>query len=124
LKALEDDVPEVSFAAAKALFNRHEPAGRRALLAVLDKESRTSSGFFTIQKRSALRMMRTPRTTFLFAVREGVGLVPLPGFGHGVASMQAILTDSGVSGRATAALLLGKDKEAGTIEALKDALTD
>jgi HEAT repeat protein len=124
LKALQDDVPEVSFAAAKALFNRQEPAGRRALLAVLDKESRTSSGFFTTQKRTALRMMRTPRTTFLFAVREGVGLVPLPGFGQGVASMQAILTDSGVSGRATAALLLGKDKEAGTIEALKDALSD
>ena len=38
LKALDDDVPEVSFAAAKALFNRHEPAGRQALLAVLAKE--------------------------------------------------------------------------------------
>jgi HEAT repeat protein len=124
LKALDDDVPEVSFAAAKALFNRHDPAGRQALLAVLAKESKTSSGFLTIQKRTALRMMHTPRTTFLFAVHEGVGFVPLPGFGEGVASMQAILTDSGISGRATAALLLGKDKDASTVEALKDALSD
>ncbi|HXB67550.1 MAG TPA: HEAT repeat domain-containing protein [Candidatus Acidoferrales bacterium] len=124
LKALDDDVPEVSFAAAKALFNRHEPAGRQALLAVLAKESKTSSGFLTIQKRTALRMMHTPRTTFLFAVQQGVGFVPLPGFGEGVASMQSILTDSGVSGRASAALLLGKDKEADTIEALQDALSD
>jgi HEAT repeat protein len=124
LKALADEVPEVSFAAAKALFNRHEPAGRQALLAVLAKESKTSSGFLTIQKRTALRMMHTPRTTFLFAMREGIGFVPLPGFGQGVASMQAILTDSGVSGRATAALLLGKDKDAGTVDALKDALSD
>jgi len=124
LQALDDEVPEVSFAAAKALFNRHEPAGRQALLAVLAKESKTSSNFFTTQKRTALRMMHTPRATFLFAVQEGIGFVPLPGFGEGVASMQAILTDSGVSGRATAALLLGKDKDADTIEALKDALSD
>jgi len=124
LKALDDEVPEVSFAAAKALFNRHEPAGRQALLTVLAKESKTSSNFFTTQKRTALRMMHTPRATFLFAVQEGIGFVPLPGFGEGVASMQAILTDSGVSGRATAALLLGKDKDADTSEALKDALSD
>jgi HEAT repeat protein len=123
-KALDDDVAEVSFAAAKALFNLHEPAGKEALLAVLAKESKTTSGFLTIQKRTALRMMHTPRTTFLFAVHEGIGFVPLPGFGEGVASMQAILTDSGVSGRATAALLLGKDRDPGTVEALKDALFD
>ena len=124
IRALDDEVPEVSFSAAKALFNRHEPAGRQALLAVLAKESKTSSNFFTTQKRTALRMMHTPRATFLFAVQQGMGFVPLPGFGEGVASMQAILTDSGVSGRATAALLLGKDKEAGTAEALEDALSD
>ena len=124
LKALDDEVPEVSFAAAKALFNRHEPAGRQALLAVLAKETKTSSSFFTLQKRTALRMMHTPRTTFLFAVQQGMGFVPLPGFGEGVASMQAILTDSGVSGRATAALLLDKDKAPETVDALKDALLD
>jgi HEAT repeat protein len=123
-KALDDDVAEVSFAAAKALFNLREPAGRQALLAVLAKESKTSSSFFTTQKRTALRMMHTPRTTFLFAMHEGIGFVPLPGLGEGVASMQAILTDSGVSGRATAALLLGRDKAAGTLDALEDALAD
>src|ERR1700730_5997493 len=73
LRALNDDVPEVSFAAAKALFARHDPAGRQALLSVLSKESKTSSNFFSTQKRTALRMMHTPRTTFLFAMREGIG---------------------------------------------------
>jgi HEAT repeat protein len=38
--------------------------------------------------------------------------------------MQGILAGSGVSGRASAALLLGADKEPGTLEALKDALYD
>ncbi len=123
-KALEDEVPEVSFAAAKALWARHDPAGRDALLSVLQGESKTSSNFFSKQKRDALRMMHTPRTTFLFAVHQGVGFVPVPGLGEGIASMQGILASSGVPGRASAALLLGADKEPGTLEALKDALYD
>ncbi|HUK18327.1 MAG TPA: HEAT repeat domain-containing protein [Bryobacteraceae bacterium] len=123
-RALHDEVPEVSFAAAKALYARGQPDGKAALLAVLEKESKTSSGFFTSQMREALRMMHTPRTTFLYAVRQGLGFVPLPGFGEGVASMQALLSDPGVSGRAAAALLLGKDKDQATIDGLKDALYD
>jgi HEAT repeat protein len=124
LRALNDDVPEVSFSAAKALFTRHHPAGRQALLAVLAKESKTSSNFFSTQKRTALRMMHTPRTTFLFAMRQGLVFAPVPGLGQGIASMQGILTDSSVSGRATAALLLANEKDPAALEALKDALSD
>jgi HEAT repeat protein len=123
-KALQDDVPEVSFAAAKSLWSRNDPDGRKALLAVLEGESKTSSGFFTKQKREALRMMHTPRTTFMYALRQGVGFAPVPGLGEGIASMQAILTDPGVSGRASAALLLGKDKAPATQAALQDAMFD
>src|ERR1035441_4249033 len=123
-KALEDPVPEVSFAAAKALWARHDPVGRDALLAVLAKESKSSSNFFSKQKRDALRMMHTPRTTFLFAVQQGIGFVPVPGLGEGIASMQGILESSGVPGRASAALLLGADRDPATIEALRDALSD
>jgi len=123
-KALHDTTPEVSFAAAKALYAEHDPAGKEALMAVLEGESKTSSGFFTKQMRDALRMMHTPRTTFLYAIRQGVGFAPVPGLGEGVASMQALLTDPGVSGRATAALLLGKDADKATVDGLKDALYD
>jgi HEAT repeat protein len=124
-KALEDPVAEVSFAAAKALWARHDPVGRDALLAILEKESKSSSNFFSKQKRRALRMMHTPRTTLLFAAEQSAGLVPLPGMSEGAASMRGILlASSGVSGRAAAALLLGADRDAATIEALRDALSD
>ena len=123
-QALDDDVPEVSFAAAKALWTRNDPAGRRALLAVLEGDTKSASGFLTQQKRQALRMMHTPGTTFLYAVKQGIGFVPLPGFGEGVASMQALLSDPGVSGRATAALMLAKDRDPATAEALKNAMFD
>jgi len=122
-KAL-DDIPEVSFAAAKALYSRGSEDGKKALLAVLAKETKPSSGFFSSQMREALRMMHTPRTTFLYAIKQGLGFVPLPGFGEGVSSMQALLSDPAVSGRASAALMLGKDKDPATVDALKDALFD
>jgi HEAT repeat protein len=123
-KALEDDVPEVSFAAAKALWAMQDPAGEQALLAVLGRQAKTSSNYISKQKRDALRMLHTPRVLFLFAFREGMGFAPVPGLGQGIGSMEALLTDPSVSGRATAALLLGKDKGPATLDALKDALLD
>jgi len=60
----------------------------------------------------------------MFALREGVGFAPIPGLGAGVASLQDLLSDSGVSGRATAALLLGREKNKQTFEALRQALGD
>ncbi len=123
-KALNDDVPEVSFAAARALWGLKDPSGKESLLSILSGETKASSSFFTKQKRDGLRMMHTPKTMFMFAVKTGAGLAPVPGLGAGVSSMQGLLTDPGVSGRATAALLLGQDKDQQTLAALRDALTD
>jgi HEAT repeat protein len=123
-KALQDPVPEVSFAAAKVLWNLHDAEGKQALLAVAAGESKTASGYITSEMRQALRMMHTPATTFIYAVRQGIGFVPVPGLGEGITSMQALLTDPGISGRATAVLLLGKDKDPAILPALEDALKD
>jgi len=123
-KALDSDVPEVSFAAAKALWTLDQPAGREALVSVLGGDTKTSSGFITKQKRAALRMLHTPKTMFLFAVQQGANFVPVPGVGAGVSSLQGILSDPSVSGRAAAALLLGADKQPEVLQALQDALAD
>lgn len=101
-----------------------DPAGEDALLAVLGRQTKTASNYISKQKRDALRMLQTPRVLFLYAFRQGVGFVPVPGLGQGISSMTALLTDPGVSGRATAALLLGKDKSPAILDALKDALLD
>jgi HEAT repeat protein len=122
--ALDDEVPEVSFSAARALWALGDPDGEKVLLSVLNGETKTSSGYFTVQKRDALRMMHTPKTMFLFAVRQGAGFAPVPGLGAGIASMQGLLADPGVSGRAAAALLLGKDRRKSALEALENALND
>ena len=123
-KALNDEVPEVSFAAAKTLWTRQDPAGKRALMAVLEGESKTTSSFLSRQKRDALRMMHTPRTALLFAARQGAAFAPIPGLGGGISSMQAILTDPEVSGRAAAALLLAQRNDPATLQSLVDALIE
>ncbi len=122
--ALDDPTPEVSFAAAKALWALDDPAGKKVLLAVLSGDNRSASTFFSKEKRQALRMMHTPRTTILFAVQKGASFAPVPGLGMGISSMEQILDDPSVSGRAAAALLLAKDKDKATLEALEDALLD
>jgi HEAT repeat protein len=68
--------------------------------------------------------MHTPKTMFLFALQTGAAFAPVPGAGAGISSLQGILSDPSVSGRATAALLLGADKEPEVLQALEDALTD
>jgi len=123
-KALDSDVPEVSFAAAKALWTLNDPAGHEALLAVLSGETKSSSGFITTHKREALRMLRTPKVLFLFALQQGANFAPVPGLGAGVSSLQGILADQSVSGRAATALLLSTDADPQVLIALQDALTD
>jgi len=123
-KALDSDVPEVSFAAAKALWTLNDPAGHEALVAVLSGETKSSSGFISTHKREALRMLHTPKVLFLFAVREGANFAPVPGLGAGISSLQGILADQSVSGRAATALLLSTDEDPQVLLALQDALTD
>ena len=123
-KAAVSDTPEVSFAADKALWTLKAPDGRDALLAVLSGDMKTSSGFITKQMRDTLRMLHTPRTMFLFAVKTGAGFAPVPGLGSGISSLEGILSDPGVSGRAATALLLASDKDPVVLKALKDATTD
>jgi HEAT repeat protein len=123
-KALDSDVPEVSFAAAKALWTLNEALGREALISVLSGDMKTSSGFITKQKRDALRMLHTPKTMFMFAIQQGANFAPIPGLGAGVSSVQGILSDPSVSGRAATALLLSLDGDPDVLRALQDALAD
>ena len=123
-KVLVDNTPEVSFAAATALWTLNAPDGRDALIAVLSGDLKTTSGFITKQKRDALRLMHTPKALFLFAVKTGAAFAPVPGLGAGVSSLEGILSDPGISGRAATALLLSTDKDPAVVLALKDALSD
>jgi len=61
---------------------------------------------------------------FLFALDTGAGLAPVPELDKGISSVQGILSDPGVTGRAAIALLLGPDKDPAALTALRHALSD
>jgi HEAT repeat protein len=123
-KALNDEIPEVSFAAAKALWTLKDPMGEDALLSVLSGEVKASSSFLSKQKRDALRLLQTPKPLMMVAIRAGAGFAPVPGLGMGISSLQGILNDPAVSGRAATALLLASEKDPRVLPALVDALQD
>lgn len=123
-KALGDEVPEVSFAAAKALWTLKEPDGEDALLSVMSGELKASSKFLDKKKRETLRMFHTPKPLMFFALRTGAAFAPVPGLGTGVSSLQGIILDPAISGRAATVLLLASDKDPRVLPALIDALQD
>lgn len=122
--ALEDKAPEVAFAAARVLYTLKRPSGRTALLAVIEKEAKTESGFFTREMRSYTRQLRTPTSALLFAFRQGIGFAPVPGLGYGVNAALSMLSESEFSGRAVAVLALAADKDPKVRAALREALND
>lgn len=123
-KKLEDPVPEVAFAAAKALYAFKDPDGREALLAILEGEKSAKSNPIRSQFREMMRMFHTPKTAVLYAVRQGIGMVPVPGLGAGVGALESLLWNTDLSPRASAALMMAKDKDPETQRALVEALSD
>ncbi len=123
-EALSDPVPEVSFAAAKALTTLGDDKGRNVLLAVLSGQRDASSGYFTTQGRSALRMFYTPKAVIPYLVGRGVGLAHVAGLGLGIASLEGLLADQNIPGRAAAALMLSNDPDPRVLLAMRQALAD
>lgn len=123
-KALEDPVPEVSLAAARALYRLHDPDGMRFLLAVVSGQSKASSSYLTQRERNALRLFHTPTKLFTMAAIEAVGFVPLPGLGMAVSSAQGIVSQPDSSARAAALILIGNDRDPAVASAVESALSD
>ena len=124
IKALYDESPEVSYAAAKALWALGDPTGRAALVSVISGDSKTNSGPINAKKREMLRLLKTPRTLMIFAVQQGVGFVPFPGVGEGLSSMILLSQDQGASGRSESILLVAHDPSPEVKQALREALKD
>jgi HEAT repeat protein len=123
-KALQDPVPEVDFAAAKVLYQLHDPEGMQFLLAVVGKESKASSSYLTKEKRSALRMLHTPTKLLIAVSIEAVGFAPVPGLGFGLSSAQGILSAPDSSARAASLLLIGSSRDPTLADAVGSALSD
>lgn len=121
-EALADPVPEVVFAAAKALYNMGDPTGRQVMTAVLLGEQSDASGFLTSSMRAMKLKLHDPKALLMMGVNESAGLAGP--FGIGVPLAEGLLKDNQASGQTVAALLLATDHTQESEAALKQALRD
>jgi HEAT repeat protein len=82
LDALDDEVPEVAFAAARTLFKLNQPEGKQLLLDIVEKDVSAKTGFMRAKLRDAARRMKRPKSAMLFVAQHGVGFIPVPGIGQ------------------------------------------
>ncbi len=121
---VKSEVPEVAYAAATGLFQLGQPLGREVLIDVLNGEKKTTSNYLTTQKRGVVQLLQNRPAMMRMALKEGIGMIPIPGAGFGAASLEAILKDAGMSGRALVATMLANEKDAASLQALRDSLDD
>jgi HEAT repeat protein len=120
--ALADAVPEVIFAAAKALYNMNDQTGREVLTAILLGEQADASGFVSGSIRSMKLKMHDPKELMMMGIKEGAGFAGP--FGMGVPVAEGLLKDNQSSGKTVAALLLATDRSPESLAALKESLND
>jgi HEAT repeat protein len=122
--ALNDEVPEVAFAAARALFKLNQAEGKQLLLAVVEREAKAESGFVRAKLRDVVRRMKRPKSAMLLVVREGIGFVPAPGVGEGFSALSSLVDDPEFSARATALLVLAPDRSPEVRSGIEAAFND
>lgn len=121
-KALQDPIAEVDFAAAKVLYQLHDPQGTQFLLDVVNGESKASSNYFNKEKRSALHMLHTPTKLFIYIGTQAAGMAPVPGLGFGISSAEGILMDPETSARGASLLLMGNSRDPRLADAVASSL--
>jgi HEAT repeat protein len=122
--ALDDDVPEVAFAAARTLYKLNQPEGKRLLIEIVQKEAPAKSSFLRAKLRDVTRRMKRPKSALLFVAREGVGFIPVPGLGEGFAAMNALVNDPDFSARSTALMVLSSDRSPDVRKEIEEAFND
>jgi len=122
--ALEDDVPEVMFAAARVLQQLGDPDGEKALIEIIEREHKAESSMLRGKIRDMARRLKTPKSALLFATEKGIGFAPVPGLGEGYSALTMMLTDNEFSPRAAALLSLASVHSAESRKMVEQAFSD
>ena len=119
---LDDESPDVGFAAANALWKMGDRSGREIFIATLTGE-RKGDGLVKSSLKSNFAKYSDPKTVAMTGVKEAAGafLGPLP---MGITIAQELMKDHGASARAACAALLAKDPSPDAVEQLTQALAD
>jgi HEAT repeat protein len=125
LKEKLDDNPEVSFTAAKALWDLGADDGRWIFQEVLEGERKDAPGRVHTAVRDAKRKLHNPTQLALMGVKEATGAFLGPAsMGITVAQQALKLKDTSAPGRIAAVEILAKDSDPYALTLLEWALGD
>lgn len=119
---LDDPSPDVSFAAASALWKMQDRSGRNLLIATLSG-TRKGDGIVKSEMKSTVERYRDPKQLAMMGARQAAGTFLGPG-SIGIDLAQALMKDRGAQARAQCATLLAKDPSPEAIHELSRALDD
>ena len=122
-KALNDPAPEVSFAAAKALWNMGDRSGREVFIRILSGEKSSSPGLIKGEVEATKKEFDDKRKLAIIGATEAASTLFGPA-GWGIKFMEEITRDRSASARAMSAILLSRDSSLDGLRELQDALSD
>ena len=122
-EALNDDAPEVTFTAAKALWDLGDHSGESIFIDVLAGERKSSEGLIKSSMRDAKSKLRNPAALAKMGVSEASGALLGP-FSLGIVAIEDFMKDSSAPARALSAKLLSTVTDAESLAQLESALQD
>ncbi len=120
---LEDDAPEVSFAAAQVLWRMGDRSGRQVLFEVLAGERNPSGGGLGRKAGEMKKKLHSPSAVAEFGAKQGARALLGP-FAIGLTVAEELRKDNSASARALSAALLAMDRSPESAERLEQALDD
>lgn len=119
--ALDDESAEVSFAAARSLWQMGDHSGRDVFMQILAGDRSSSSGMVKGQVQNAKKQLQDPRALAIIGAKEAAGSLFGPA-GWGIKIVEEVTKDRSASARAMSAALLGRDPTPEALQELDDAL--
>jgi HEAT repeat protein len=120
---LEDEEPQVVFAAAQALWNMGDRTGREILYEVLDNERKAHPGLIKGNIAKAKAEMHDPKGLILIGINSTSLALLGPG-ALGVTAVEEMATNHDAPLQALCAKMLADDDEPETVSELESALSD
>jgi len=119
--ALDDESGEVSFAAAKALWDMGDRSGRPMLEQVLTGEVKSGPGLIESAKRQARTTLHDKKAIAFIGAKEATSILLGPA-SLGVTAAEMALKDGQGGGRTLSATMLGEACDAKTLALLEQEL--
>lgn len=121
--ALDDGSADVSFTAARALWEMGDHTGRDIIAQVLRAERNPVKEAVGSELKTASKTLRNPKSLGLLGAKQGAEMLLGP-FSLGIVAIEEIAKDRSAPQRVAAASMLASDRNPESLQELEAALTD